>query len=170
MPLPPAYLAKKLTEALPTTDGGVLRTIGDAITYMTALPKTREMKNAWQHACKLILRREPVGAITRQMSLALLPRSTSVTSVLTRRRRHEDKDHFQYRHHRSCKDKGTMLKITRIALPKEQLQKLTADERSLFLLLGYASNQINALWKLVIVATNEGTKNPVEEKVAAAQG
>jgi len=40
MPLPPAYLAKKLTEALPTTDGGVLRTIGDAITYMTALPKT----------------------------------------------------------------------------------------------------------------------------------
>jgi len=169
MPLPPAYLAKKLTEALPTTDGGVLRTIGDAITYMTALPKTREMKNAWQHACKLILRREPVAAITRQMSLALLPRSTSVTSA------HEDdgmktKNHFQYRHHRSCKDKGTMLKITRIALPKEQLQKLTADERSLFLLLGYASNQINALWKLVIVATNEGTKNPVEEKVAAAQG
>jgi hypothetical protein len=62
-----------------------------------------------------------------------------------------------------------MLKITRIALPKEQLQKLTAGERSLFLLLGYASNQINTLWKLVIVATNEGTKDPVEEKVSAAQ-
>jgi hypothetical protein len=46
-----------------------------------------------------------------------------------------------------------MQKITRIALPKEHLQKLTADERSLFLLLGYASNQINTLWKLVIVAT-----------------
>jgi len=44
---------------------------------------------------------------------------------------------------------GLMLKITRIALPKEQLQKLTANERSLFLLLGYASNQINTLWKLV---------------------
>jgi hypothetical protein len=39
----------------------------------------------------------------------------------------------------------------------------------LFLLLGYTSNQINALWKLVIVATNEGTKDPVEEKVSAAQ-
>jgi hypothetical protein len=52
-----------------------------------------------------------------------------------------------------------MLKITRIALPKEQLQKLTAGERSLFLLLGYASNQINALWKLVVVATNDGTKD-----------
>jgi hypothetical protein len=62
-----------------------------------------------------------------------------------------------------------MLKITRIALPKAQLQKLTAGERSLFLLLGYASNQINTLWKLVIVATNEGTKDPVDEKVSAAQ-
>jgi hypothetical protein len=41
-----------------------------------------------------------------------------------------------------------MAKITRIALPKELLQKLTAGERSLFLILGYASNQINTLWKL----------------------
>jgi hypothetical protein len=62
-----------------------------------------------------------------------------------------------------------MLKITRIALPKEQLQKLTVAERSLFLLLGYASNQINALWKLVVVATNPGTKDPVEEQVSGAQ-
>lgn len=60
--------------------------------------------------------------------------------------------------------------ITHIALPKEKLQELTPGERSLFLLLGYASNQINALWKLVIVATNptDGI-NPVEEKVSAAQ-
>jgi hypothetical protein len=65
--------------------------------------------------------------------------------------------------------KNSMLKIARIALPKEQLQKLTASERSLFLLLGYTSNQINTLWKLVIVATNDGTKDSVEEKVSAAQ-
>jgi hypothetical protein len=65
---------------------------------------------------------------------------------------------------------NTRLRITRIALPKEKLQELTAGERSLFLLLGYASNQINALWKLVIVATNPaGGTNPVEEKVSAAQ-
>jgi hypothetical protein len=62
-----------------------------------------------------------------------------------------------------------MLKITRIALPKRQLQKLTADERSLFLLLCYASNQINTLWKLVIVATNKGTNDPTEEKLSGAQ-
>jgi hypothetical protein len=61
------------------------------------------------------------------------------------------------------------LKITRVALPKEKLHKLTTRERSLFLLLGYASNQINTLWKLVVVATNEGEKDPVEEKVSAAQ-
>jgi hypothetical protein len=45
-PLPSRYLAQKLSEALPTTDGGVLRTIGDAINYMTALPKHRERRQA----------------------------------------------------------------------------------------------------------------------------
>ena len=71
MPLPARYLATKLAEPLPTTDGGTLRTIGDAIAYMTALRKGREQKNAWQYAAKLILAREPVEAITRQLSLAL---------------------------------------------------------------------------------------------------
>jgi hypothetical protein len=71
MPLTPAIFALKLVEPLPTTDGGVLRTIGDAITYMTALPKSREMQQTWQHACRLILNRAPVEAITRQLSLAL---------------------------------------------------------------------------------------------------
>jgi hypothetical protein len=64
---------------------------------------------------------------------------------------------------------NSTLKITRVALPKEKLQELTAGERSLFLLLGYASNQINTLWKLIVVATNEVDKDPVEEKVSAAQ-
>jgi hypothetical protein len=36
MSLSKAYLASKLAEPLPTTDGGVLRAIGDAITYMTS--------------------------------------------------------------------------------------------------------------------------------------
>ena len=39
----PRYLAAKLTEPLPTTDGGTLRTIDDAVRYMTALPKQREL-------------------------------------------------------------------------------------------------------------------------------
>ena len=70
-PLPAKYLATKLAEALPTTDGGTLCTVGNAVAYMTALPKAREMQNAWQYACKLILNRAPVEAITRQLSLAL---------------------------------------------------------------------------------------------------
>jgi len=53
MPLPKAYLATKLTEPLRTTDGGVLRTVGDAVAYMTALPKYREMHRTWQQAAKL---------------------------------------------------------------------------------------------------------------------
>jgi hypothetical protein len=71
MSLPPRYLATKLAEPLPTTDGGTLRTIGDAVRDMTALPKDREMRNAWQHAAKLIIAREPVEAVSRQLSLAL---------------------------------------------------------------------------------------------------
>ena len=73
------------------------------------------------------------------------------------------------RRSKATRETDLTLKITRIALPKEQMQRLTASERSLFLLLGYASNQINALWKLVVVATNEGPTDPVEEKVSGAQ-
>ena len=50
---------------------GWLQTIADACRYMTALPKHRKMKQAWQHACRLILERAPVEAVTRQLSLAL---------------------------------------------------------------------------------------------------
>src|SRR6476660_4247155 len=41
MSLPPAYLSQKLVQLLPTKNGGVLRTIGDAVTYMLALSPDR---------------------------------------------------------------------------------------------------------------------------------
>jgi hypothetical protein len=45
--LPAAYLSQKLAQPLPTKDGGVLRTIGEAVTYMLALPRDRgELSNA----------------------------------------------------------------------------------------------------------------------------
>jgi hypothetical protein len=47
-----------------------------------------------------------------------------------------------------------MLNVLRFAATKEQLLKMTREERTLFLLLGYASNQVNALWKLINVLTN----------------
>ena len=71
MPLPPRYLAQKLAEPLPTTDGGVLRTIEDACRYMLALCKQRELGAAWQQAAKLILNRTDVEAMTHQLSHAL---------------------------------------------------------------------------------------------------
>jgi hypothetical protein len=38
MSLPPAYLSQKLAQPLPTKDGSVLRTIGEAADYILAAP------------------------------------------------------------------------------------------------------------------------------------
>jgi hypothetical protein len=62
-----------------------------------------------------------------------------------------------------------MLDVLRLPMTKEILAKMTPEERSLFLLLGYASNQVNALWKLVIIATNHTPEHPVEQRVSGAQ-
>jgi hypothetical protein len=62
-----------------------------------------------------------------------------------------------------------MLDILRLPMPKETLSKLTPEERSSFLLLGYASNQVNVLWKLVSIATNYTPDDPVEQRVSGAQ-
>jgi hypothetical protein len=68
--LPPEYLCQKLTPyPLPTKDGGVLRTIGDARAY--ALPKKRELRAHWQHACRLLLQEAGVAALTRQVHVTL---------------------------------------------------------------------------------------------------
>jgi hypothetical protein len=53
--LPPAYLSKYLTRALPTKDGGVLRTIADARAYMAAMPAERDRCARLLHAARLIL-------------------------------------------------------------------------------------------------------------------
>jgi hypothetical protein len=66
--------------------------------------------------------------------------------------------------------RGTpMLHVLQLPMTREILGKMTVEERSAFLLLGYASNQVNALWKLVIIATNETPENPIEQRVTGAQ-
>lgn len=45
---------------------------------------------------------------------------------------------------------------------------MTKEERSLFLLLGYAANQINLLSKLVVFSTNN-TPEGVEQNLSGAQ-
>jgi hypothetical protein len=62
MSLPRAYLSQKLTQALPTKDGAVLSTIGEAASYALALLQEQvEYCNRWRHAAQLLLR----GCATR---------------------------------------------------------------------------------------------------------
>ena len=62
-----------------------------------------------------------------------------------------------------------MLDILRMDITKELLRKMTKEERCLFLALGHAANQVNALWKLVIVLTNGDESDPVKQKLEGAQ-
>jgi len=71
MLLRPAYLSKKLDQPLPTKDGGTLRTIRDAIDYMTGIGKKRELRSQWQRVAKLILAQEDVRTVSRALELAL---------------------------------------------------------------------------------------------------
>jgi hypothetical protein len=67
-----AYLSRKLTRPLPTKDGGTLRTVLDARAYMLRLSKDRERSARWQRAAQLLLAKADVGAVSRQLELALL--------------------------------------------------------------------------------------------------
>jgi hypothetical protein len=65
------YLQTKLTRPLPTKDGGTLRTVLDARTYMLALSQDREHRAQWQRAAELLLAEADVAEISRQVELAL---------------------------------------------------------------------------------------------------
>jgi hypothetical protein len=68
----PEYLAEQLTPyPLPTKDGGVLRTIGDARAYMLALSKEREWRDHWKAAYRLLVHGAGAAAMTQQVQLAL---------------------------------------------------------------------------------------------------
>jgi hypothetical protein len=70
--LPAAYLSQNPTQPFPSKDGRVLRTIGEAVTYMLALPRVRgELCQRWQQATQLILDQADVAAVSHQMHLAL---------------------------------------------------------------------------------------------------
>ncbi len=69
--LAPAYLAKKLTQPLPTKGGGVLRTIADARAYMVAMPAAHGGCARWLRAAELILEQADVASVSRQVHLAL---------------------------------------------------------------------------------------------------
>jgi hypothetical protein len=62
-----------------------------------------------------------------------------------------------------------MLDILRLGVTKDLLRSMTKEERALFLALGHASNQVNALWKLVIVLTNGDSDDPMKQRLEGAQ-
>lgn len=62
-----------------------------------------------------------------------------------------------------------MLDILSMDVSKDLLRKLTKEERGLFLALGHKSNQVNALWKLVIVLTNGDENDSVKQRLEGAQ-
>jgi hypothetical protein len=63
-----------------------------------------------------------------------------------------------------------MLDILRLPMTKEILGKMTLEERGLFLLLGYASNQVLALLKLVIMRrTTHPRISPLSNGFAAGR-
>jgi hypothetical protein len=66
----PAYLRKKLARPLPIKDAIRLRTLADAVAYMTALPPHRECRQYWQ-PCELILAQADTMEVNRQLELAL---------------------------------------------------------------------------------------------------
>jgi hypothetical protein len=71
MLLRPEYLSQKLDRPLPTKDGGTLRTVAEARTYMLGLSKDRELRAQWQHAAELLLAEADVADFSKQIELAL---------------------------------------------------------------------------------------------------
>src|SRR4051812_43793286 len=68
----PEYLAKPLTPfPLPTTDGWMLRTIGDTGAYILALPKRRKRLAHWEQVRRLIVKQSGVATVTQQVHHAL---------------------------------------------------------------------------------------------------
>jgi len=62
-----------------------------------------------------------------------------------------------------------MIDVMRFAVTPADLLKMTPEERGLFLLLGYATNQLTALLKLITIATNVTPADPVAQRVTGAQ-
>lgn len=62
-----------------------------------------------------------------------------------------------------------MLDVLRMDITENLLRKMAKEDRCLFLALGHASNQVNALWKLVIILTNGDESDPVKQRLEGAQ-
>jgi len=62
-----------------------------------------------------------------------------------------------------------VIDVLKIRVSKAQLQAMPLNERALFILLGYAANQLNLFSKLVLFSTNKTPDNEVERTLSGAQ-
>jgi hypothetical protein len=62
-----------------------------------------------------------------------------------------------------------MTEVFKIRVSKDKLAAMPADERALFLFLGYAANQINLFGKLTIFSSNNLTEEQPEAMLSGAQ-
>jgi hypothetical protein len=62
-----------------------------------------------------------------------------------------------------------VINVYRVPISKKQLSTLPKDERALLLLMGHALNQISVFLKLFTFSSNNDPKDPIEERVSAAQ-
>ena len=62
-----------------------------------------------------------------------------------------------------------MRDVLKIDVPKARIMAMPARERAMFLLLGYATNQVALYTKLAILSTNYQTADEVENTLSAAQ-
>jgi hypothetical protein len=59
--------------------------------------------------------------------------------------------------------------VLKVTLPKAKIMAMPERERAMFLLLGYAANQVAFYTKLAILSTNYESTDAVENKLSAAQ-
>jgi hypothetical protein len=62
-----------------------------------------------------------------------------------------------------------MIRVIQIPLPIERLKALPKEERALFLLMGYAANQITMFRKLLVFSSNKTPDDSVEQRISGAQ-
>jgi hypothetical protein len=71
--------------------------------------------------------------------------------------------------HDTTEFEGSMVQVYRILVRKERLRAMSRDERVLLLLLGYVSNQLSMLQKLLTFATNRTPAKELEQHASGAQ-
>jgi hypothetical protein len=62
-----------------------------------------------------------------------------------------------------------MRDVLKITVPKARIMAMPARERAMFLLLGYAANQVAFFTKIAILSTNYNSSDAVENTLSAAQ-